>query len=273
MGRTISGTSDSAGSESVGNRAAGWDDNVDVDCSACRENLSAQLDGEQIPSSADAVERHLDECPDCRRWRDDASRLTSALRLRPAEPAPELAAPVLRAAPVRPRRRLPLRVALACVAACQLLLGIAQTTGLGHHAAAHAMTSGHAAMSGHLFNESTAWNLALGIGLLISAARPRVSSGLLPVLAAFLVVLTGFSASDLLQGAVPVARLASHGFLVLGLVLLLLVRDDRRPAPTARSDPESNPDDGTDPVTSTVDTAAEGGANPGLRPVNHRRAA
>ena len=241
---------------------------MDVDCSACRENLSAQLDGEQTPWSADAVERHLDGCQACRRWQDDASRLTSALRLRPAELAPELAAPVLRAGPVRPRRRLPLRVALVCVAVCQLLLGVAQTTGFGHH------DLSHAAMSGHLFNESTAWNLALGIGLLVSAIRPRVSSGLLPVLAAFLVVLSGFSASDLLHGEVPVTRLLSHGFLVLGLVLLLLVRDDRRPAPTARSGPEPMPDDGTNPVPSTVDAATGSEpASPGLRPVNHRRAA
>lgn len=256
---------------------------MDVDCSACRENLSAQLDGEQAPSSADAVERHLDDCSACRRWRDDASRLTSGLRLRPAEPAPDLTGPVLRAGAVRPRRQLlrarllrrrrPLRVALICVAVCQLLLGLAQTAGVGHHDAGQVPTSGHAPMSGHLFNESTAWNLALGLGLLFSAIRTRASSGLVPVLAAFLVVLTGFSASDLLHGEVPVSRLVSHGFLVLGLVLLLLVRNAHRPAPSTSSDPEPLPDDETDALGSPAEPDAEQSASPNLRPVNHRRAA
>ena len=255
---------------------------MDVDCSACRENLSAQLDGEQAPSSADAVERHLDECSACRRWRDDASRLTSGLRLRPAEPAPDLTGAVLRTGAVRPRRRFfrlllrrrrPLRVALICVAVCQLLLGVAQTAGVGHHDTGQVAMSGHAAMSGHLFNESTAWNLALGLGLLFSAIRTRASSGLVPVLAAFLVVLTGFSASDLLHGEVPVSRLVSHGFLVLGLVLLLLVRDERRPAPSTSSGPEPLPGDETDAVDSPARSDSEPSASPNLRPVNHRRAA
>lgn len=239
-----------------------------MDCERCRISISARLDGEAEAAPAADVDAHLDQCARCRAYQADAGLLTRNLRVRLVTDTPDLVGPVLARAERPDRRRTALRSALALVAVAQILLGTFQLLGLsGAHGHAHG------GMAAHLFNESTAWNLALGIGLLISAARPRVSSGLLPVLAAFLVVLTGFSASDLLHGAVPVARLASHGFLVLGLVLLLLVRDDRRPAPTARSGPEPTPDDGTDPLPSTVDITAEGGASPGLRPVNHRRAA
>ncbi|MER6992494.1 zf-HC2 domain-containing protein [Saccharopolyspora hirsuta] len=194
---------------------------MDVDCAHFREGISARLDGEDPPMPAAELDEHLAGCADCREWQRGAVELTRRLRVRPAEPAPDLVGGVLAA---RPHRRRWPRLLLACVALCQLLVGLVQATGLvdlGH--------GGH--LSEHLFNESTAWNLALGVGLLLSALRPRTASGLLPVLSAFLVVLTGFSVVDLLNDAVPAARLLSHGFLVAGLVLLIVVRRDHRNAP------------------------------------------
>ncbi|MER7015424.1 zf-HC2 domain-containing protein [Saccharopolyspora sp. NPDC000359] len=192
-----------------------------MDCSHFREGISARLDGEDPPMPAAELDEHLADCGDCREWQRGAAELTRRLRVRPAEPTPDLVGGVLAA---RPHRRRWPRLLLACVALCQLLLGLVQVIGsadLGH--------GGH--LSAHLFNESTAWNVALGVGLLLSAVRPRTAPGLLPVLSAFLVVLVGFSVVDLLNEAVPAARLLSHGFLVAGLVLLVVVRHDHRDAP------------------------------------------
>ncbi|MGW1681129.1 zf-HC2 domain-containing protein [Saccharopolyspora sp. NPDC002376] len=182
------------------------------------------MDAEEPQIPAAELDEHLACCAECREWQRGAVELTRRLRIRPAEPVPDLVSGVLAAQPTR--RRWP-RLLLGCVAVCQLLLGLVQATGL--------VAFGHddhgASMSAHLFNESTAWNMALGVGLLLSAVRPRTASGLLPVLSAFLVVLTGFSVVDLLNDSVPAARLLSHGFLVAGLVLLIVVRHDHRNAP------------------------------------------
>lgn len=234
---------------------------MDVDCSHIREGISARVDGEEPPIPTARLDEHLACCADCREWQRGALELTRRLRLRPAEPVPDLVGGVLAA---RPNRRRWPRLLLGCVAVCQLLLGLVQTTGLidlGHG-------SHTGSMSAHLFNESTAWNLALGVGLLISAVRTRTASGLLPVLSAFLVVLTGFSVVDLLNDAVPAARLLSHGLLVAGLVLLIVVRRDHRDAP--------KPDAAEPPGhRASTDRAAEPPDQDGeterhhLRPVSH----
>lgn len=242
-------------------------DTLGVDCSDYRDALSARIDGEHEPLSPEVVDRHLAECFSCKRWNRDAVEVSRALRVRPAESTPDLTEAILdaTAATGRGARRWP-RVLLACVAVCQLALGLMQLVGLGH-APMHGES-----MSGHLFNESTSWNIALGLGLLFSAIRTRISTGLVPVLGAFLVVLTGFSALDLVHGAVPASRLLSHGFLVLGLVLLLLVRRDREretPEPSAVGQPAT----GSTSSTDGPEDPPAGDGSRRLRPVTYRRAA
>ncbi|MDA3628937.1 zf-HC2 domain-containing protein [Saccharopolyspora sp. WRP15-2] len=237
---------------------------MDVDCSHFREGISARLDGEEPQISAAELDEHLAACAGCREWQRGVVDLTRRLRIRPAEPVPDLVSGVLAAQPHR--RRWP-RLLLGCVAVCQLLLGLVQATGL--------VALGHGdhgeSMGAHLFNESTAWNVALGVGLLLSAVRPRTVSGLLPVLSAFLVVLTGFSVVDLINDAVPAARLLSHGFLVAGLVLLVLVRHDQRgaPRPGAAESPGQRASAGGTAEPPDQDDESE---RHHLRPVSHHAA-
>ncbi|QUH01650.1 zf-HC2 domain-containing protein [Saccharopolyspora erythraea] len=185
-----------------------------MNCESCRISISARLDGEDGTAPDEQVDAHLESCAACRAWQAKAAMLTRGLRVRPASPTPDLVDAVLAHAPRRRHRAVP-RVALAVVAVAQLLLGALQMLGLGPHA--------HHGMSAHLFNESTAWNLAVGAGLLWAAARTRAVSGMLPLLSVFLVVLTGFSLHDLLAGVVSVDRVASHGLMLLGLGLLYTV--------------------------------------------------
>ncbi|MET9224200.1 zf-HC2 domain-containing protein, partial [Lentzea sp. NPDC003310] len=146
-------------------------DNDGVECTSCREALSARLDGEEEGVPADQVDAHLDGCASCREWHDSAAALTRTLRVRPATPVPDLAAAVLDAAPpvvpATPKGWLP-RGLLTGVAVAQLTLGLAQVLGVSSSHSGH--TTG--VDSSHLFNESTAWNLALGLGLLWTALRP-----------------------------------------------------------------------------------------------------
>lgn len=181
-------------------------------CERYREALSARLDGEDEGLAAADVDRHLARCAECRAWLDTAAMVTRLARTAPVEDEPPA---TVDAAPGRTRGRvtLGLRIALATVGFAQFLLGAAQIAGVG--AAAHVHVDG----AGHLWNESAAWNLALGAGFAFVAFRRTRPSGLVPMLTAFVVVLVLLSAGDTLAGEVGGGRLASHALLVVGYLI------------------------------------------------------
>ncbi len=221
--------------------------------------LSAQLDGEDDPSVRPAVDAHLASCAGCRDWLDGAAavnRLTStgmatapdlsaailaALPGRAA--APDLSGAILAARPGRAAEpaasfgrvgwRLPLvgrvewgrfpvgvvlLVALAAVGAVQLILGLDQIGGgvVGAH-----VHTGLDATPGHLWHESAAWNVAVGAGYLFIALRRTRPSGLIPMLTAFVGMLLLLSVNDLTAARVDLTRLISHGFVILGYLLIV----------------------------------------------------
>jgi predicted anti-sigma-YlaC factor YlaD len=202
-----------------------------VKCEDCREALSARLDGEAEPMPARAVDRHVSTCADCRSWLVRAERLHRSLLLSAAPPVPDLTEAILERTPVPVNEGWPARIALGLVAVAQLTLALSQV--LDVHA-------GHE--TGHLTHESSAWNLAVGIGLLWAALRTKAAAGQLPVLTGFVVVLTVLSAIDAVNGNVTAGRLLSHGLVVAGLLLLLAVhrqhRDRTRPTLVKRFSPE-----------------------------------
>ncbi|MGC5291222.1 zf-HC2 domain-containing protein [Micromonospora sp. DT231] len=116
-----------------------------------------------------------------------------------------------------------LRAALGLLGAVQLVLGLAQ---VGRGATAdHLHPSGQ-----HLWHESAAWNVAVGAGFLFVAVRRSPPAGLLPMLSAFVGTLLLLSVNDLATGSVGGERLVSHGFLVVGyLITVLLSRPGLRP--------------------------------------------
>ncbi|GGP75371.1 zf-HC2 domain-containing protein [Saccharothrix coeruleofusca] len=208
-----------------------------MDCETCREALSARMDGEAGPAPDAEVDAHLAGCAACAHWNTRAQALTRSIRVRPAQPSPDLVEAVLAAAPPRHVALTP-RLALAAVALVQLWVALAQLLA--------GATSGHGGhgFADHLFNEGAAWNLALGVGLLAAAVRVHRAAGLLPTLGGFVAVLLAFSVHDLVEGTATVARVASHLPLLAGLVLLHLVARAHRSQPTpgtpARHDDEDH---------------------------------
>ena len=221
----------------------------DMACERWREMLSAQLDGEDDPADRPHVEEHLAGCAACRQWLDRAAtvnRLTST----GTAGAPDLSAAILAALPQAPapqpwwRRfvagRFPvaaaLFVALAAVGAVQLILGLDQIGG--------GVTGGHLhpgtdATPGHLWHESAAWNVAVGAGYLFIALRRTRPSGLVPMLSAFVGMLLLLSVNDLSGGRVDGTRLVSHGFVILGYLLIVAlsrITGDAVTPPGARAD-------------------------------------
>ncbi|MFI5927076.1 zf-HC2 domain-containing protein [Micromonospora sp. NPDC051543] len=229
-------------------------------CEQWREILSAQLDGEETADERAAAQGHLDECAKCRAWFATAVAVTRRVRTRLVTDVPDRTDAIMAAiggaatagagaatagagaatagvddAPAARRSRwrphLPghgtlvvgLRAALGLLGAVQLVLGLAQ---VGKGATAeHLHASGQ-----HLWHESAAWNVAVGAGFLFVAVRRSPPAGLLPMLSAFVGTLLLLSVNDLATGSVSGERLVSHGFLVVGyLITVLLSRPGLRP--------------------------------------------
>ena len=216
----------------AGNRPVPGGDYYRMGCEECREAISAGLDGESLPGEELAVAAHVDGCPECRRFAEQAARVTRLARTRLAEPTPDLTEAVVAAAPQhrrRPRRRVGVdgvRLALGAVGLAQFALAVSGIVDAGAH---HGTVELSGASAAHLANESSAWNLALAVGFVWAAAGTRRAAGLLPVMTAFVGMLVALSVLDTVAGKVEVDRLISHGLVVLGLALLLALpraRDD-----------------------------------------------
>jgi predicted anti-sigma-YlaC factor YlaD len=237
--------------------------------------LSARLDGEDDPAERGAVDRHIASCSGCRRFQDDAAWVTRLTRTSVAEPGPDLVDRVLATAPRSRRGRFAAiaRVLIGFVAAGQLALagvGLLATQEMAH--TAHPATLSGATMT-HMSHEAAAWNLAIGVGFLWVALRSSRTAGLVPVLSAFVALLTMLSAVDLVAGRVDTLRLLSHLLVVLGLGLVLLL--DRMRAGGGGSSPadryrRGGVRGGMGPHV--AETAADDD-HPGLRPTARHRAA
>ncbi|HYQ67507.1 zf-HC2 domain-containing protein [Actinophytocola sp.] len=210
-----------------------------MDCLTCREALSARLDGEEEPAPAAETDRHLASCAECRAWETRVTQTSRLLRVREAIPVPDLSSAILATAvPPQSTRGWWARIALVSVAVAQVGLALTQVLGSGV-SAGHGGGS-HAAVPAaeHLFNESTAWNLAIGVGLLWAAFRSRGTSGLIPVLAGFVLVVGVYSVQDLVSGTVAVTRVLEHALLLLALGLMIVstaATATRRPTTRRRS--------------------------------------
>jgi predicted anti-sigma-YlaC factor YlaD len=194
--------------------------------------LSAQLDGEDDPADRNSVDEHLAGCADCRKWLDRAATVNRLTRTGVATPVRDLSAAILAALPEAPaparvsrwwhptRARLAtaLYIALAVVGSVQLILGLDQVGGDGTGAHVHA---GLDATPGHLWHESAAWNVAVGAGYLFIALRRNRPTGLVPMLSAFVGMLLLLSLNDLTADRVDGTRLVSHGFVILGYLLVV----------------------------------------------------
>jgi predicted anti-sigma-YlaC factor YlaD len=198
-------------------------DNGRVECQVAREALSARLDGEREPVPSARVDEHLQSCPACRAWYDEARRLNALVgTLIDSEPARRLQAGAEDAAATPPARgRRALRWALGVAGAVQLALALGQAFGLDFGMVSGAHHGG--ATAAHLLNESTAWSAATGAVAIAAAVRPRLAPGLACVLAIYVALLTYYVIIDDVIGQVTVARIVSHLPVALAAVFALLV--------------------------------------------------
>ncbi len=230
-----------------------------MDCDTAREALSARIDGEREPIPAARVDEHLAGCASCRDWQAAAVEQTQLLRRlagRSQVSAVRQQEPETTARHARWRSVSWQRLALAAVGVVQILLALAQ--GLGVH-----LGLPHAAMGGHVLNESTAWSAALGAVMVLAGFRPAVAGGLAWVLAAFGTVLSIYVVVDALAGRVTVDRMLTHLPVLAGVALAWLVW--RQAAPGGHN-PDRRPRDDADDEIVLPTNASRGRRRSHLRP-------
>jgi RNA polymerase sigma-70 factor, ECF subfamily len=204
-----------------------------MQCDVAREALSARIDGEREPVPAARVDEHLETCRECCAWYILADEQAKSLPLRAAEPGRDLSAHILIAAGIEPvgryrrwarwTRQYGARWALLGVGVVQLVLAVVQMGG-----ADFGMLAGSAHQSGamngaHLMNETTAWSLALGMGLVVASVWPAAAAGIACIVGIFAIALAGYVVNDSMAGQVTAIRALSHLPVIIGAVLAALV--------------------------------------------------
>jgi predicted anti-sigma-YlaC factor YlaD len=185
----------------------------DVPCVSVRELISALADGEASSTDGDVVARHVETCVDCRAYSTAVSRLDRQVRIRPAEPVPDLVAAVTaRARPARLGRGGWMRPALAWIAVVMLVQSVpmllfADVRGVEAHYARHL----------------GAFGAALAIGFAYAAWRPHRAFGLLPFTAALVATTIVSLVADIVSGTrTPLAEVI-HLTEIVGLTLLWMI--------------------------------------------------
>jgi predicted anti-sigma-YlaC factor YlaD len=197
----------------VGNHDDLDDDQLQVRCEDARMAMSAVADGEATAEEGAAVAAHAATCPECAVYRAALERLDRRIRIRPAEPVPDLVGSVTaRARPARLGRGGWLRPALAWVAVVMLVQSVPPLV-LGELAGTEA----------HLARHLGAFGAALAIGFAYAAWKPHRAFGLLPFTAALVATTLVSVVADVVSGTrTPLAELL-HVTELAGLTLLWMI--------------------------------------------------
>lgn len=193
--------------------------NVDPQCDPIREALSAALDNEDPGLPREDVDAHLATCGPCRAFAECTASLNRSVRVRAAEPVPDLTEAILGSRPaaaLRPEPETPAwaRYGLLTVAATVLILALP------------VLFSGGGPHDGR---DLAAFEVALSAALLLVVWQPRRAQGLLPMAATLGVASIASAAVDVANGNVPLAGEANHVLVLVGLALLwVMARPEHR---------------------------------------------
>lgn len=201
-----------------------------MDCTAAHLAVSDRLDGRTEAGRLDdrALDAHLEICAACRAYAAEAAALHRRVRLRAAEPVPDLTAAILTAIgrDTDRARTNGLRLGLAAVGFVQLLVALPALV-LGDDAGLPSHTARHLG----------SFAVALAIGFLFAAWKPERIGGVLPLTTVLVACLVVTSFVDVVQGrAAALNELGAHATEIVGLGMLWMLA---RAAPSARRRAES----------------------------------
>ncbi|BAN04011.1 zf-HC2 domain-containing protein [Ilumatobacter coccineus] len=184
-----------------------------LSCDDALELISAATDGETTDIEQQRLDAHLDGCADCVMLERRMRRLHRQVRLRPAEPVPNLVALVTdRVRPATLGRGGWLRPALAWLAAVTVIQNVAALV-LGRVDGADE----------HLARHLGAFGVALGVGFAFVAWKPTRAIGMLPFAGALIATMLVSAVLDVAAGGRSALAESVHLTEVVGLVLLWLI--------------------------------------------------
>jgi predicted anti-sigma-YlaC factor YlaD len=200
-------------------------------CSTCQDALSARLDGEDVDVTLDDLDAHVADCPDCRRFSLDITDVHRLVRVRAAEPVPDLTRSILETtAGVAPDPEVTAGAARGWIRYGLVVVGLTMLA-----LALPSLVLHDTGTAIHMTRELSAWDAAFGAGLLFAAWQPARARGLLPMA----IVLAGAqvlgSVIDVASGRSPVVSEAHHALELVGIVLLWLLCRTTSATRTTRS--------------------------------------
>lgn len=182
-------------------------------CGRARELISAAADGELSHGELARLTEHVAGCASCARHQEALAALARRTRVRAVGTDPAFVAAVMgRAQPARLRRGRWLRPALAW---CGMLVAAQSVRPLLFGEIDGAPT--------HVARHVGASTLALAIGLLYVAWRPRRAAGLLPLVGALFATMLLSASFDIAAGRRSVLSEAMHLSELVGLVLVWMI--------------------------------------------------
>jgi len=198
-----------------------------MDCGDARTEISARLDGEASAAARKDLDAHLGACAGCRAYAAEVAAVHRSVRLRAAEPVPDLTAGILSAIgnDAHDPRVGSLRLGLVVVGVIQVLVALPAL-----------LFGDDAGLPAHTARHLGSFAVALGIGFLVAAWQPRRVGGLLALTAALVACLLVSSAIDVASGAATaLSELGGHATEIVGLGLLWMLARDTGQVGTLRS--------------------------------------
>lgn len=199
-----------------------------MNCDTARDAMSARLDDEDPGIDLAVLDAHLATCAPCRAHEAEVGDLHRLVRLRTAEPVPDLTARVLGSIGGTDRRipvLVAVRVGLAVVGAIMVVVGLSSHVFVGHVGAEAVV---------HVHRELGAWFAAFGASLLFASYQPDRARGLLPMAAVLGVFIGGTAALDVVQGRSTFPHESAHLLELTGVALLWVAARHASPLPRRR---------------------------------------
>jgi predicted anti-sigma-YlaC factor YlaD len=206
-----------------------------MDCTTCRDILSAHLDGEDEPGEVAAAEAHVARCAACSAFADGVGVVHRMVRVQPADRVPDLTSAILTTVHASPRPEDRSAVARFDVARFDVRRMVLVLVGVVLFAIAvpAVVHQGGSMVEHHLTRELAAFEVALAIGFVVVAWQPQRAPGLLPMAAALAAVLGTIGLMDVQQGMGTMSAKVQHLVELAGISLVWLLaraRSERLPA-------------------------------------------
>ena len=184
-------------------------------CAQWQEAASAHHDGEDPGVPPAALEVHVATCADCQRFAAGLGTLDVETAARTVSVADRTTSEILTAMRAdqrvrarQPAMQRPARMGLGLVGIVQLATAVPSLWSL---------------VDGHSVRDLAAFQLALGIGFLVAAARPGTAAGLLPTAATLVGTLAVVVVGDVATGRVAAGAETIHLTEAVGVALLWLL--------------------------------------------------